>query len=110
MLQGTESVTIVRRTLGAVDDYGVPTESVTNIVVDRVLVGFGSSKQPASADEDPQNTQVTLYFPNGTVIESDDEFIIRDTHWVKDGRAQDWIAPFGSFAPGVVVDVRQRLG
>jgi hypothetical protein len=109
-LSGTESVTIIRRTLGAEDEYGLNQFTTTEIVIDKVLVGFGSTSQPVVVDAKPQDVSVTLYFPHGTVIMPEDEFIIRGSRWVKDGRVMDWVAPFGSFSPGVVVNVRQTLG
>jgi hypothetical protein len=51
-----------------------------------------------------------LYFPHGTVIETGDEFEVRGQHFVKDGRAMDWISPFAGQFAGVVVNVRQTLG
>lgn len=109
-MTGVESVTITRRSLGARDDHGLPTETTTTIVVDGVLVAFGSTDQPVSNDSSAQNTQVTLYFPHGTVIQTGDEFEVRGQHFVKDGRAMDWISPFAGQFAGVVVNVRQTLG
>lgn len=110
MITGTETVTIIRRALGATDEYGIPTETVTEIEMTRVLVGFGSTSEPVSAEADPQNLGITLYFPSGTVIEQNDEFIIRGERFVKNGRAMDWVSPFSGFDAGVVVPVRQHLG
>lgn len=109
-LTGTESVTIVRRALGSVDEYGLNSFTTSEIVINKVLVGFGSTSEPVTADGSPQDIAVTLYFPHGTVIQPEDEFIIRGNRWVKDGRVMDWVSPFGGFDPGVVVNVRQRLG
>lgn len=109
-LQGVETVTIRRKTNGALDDYGLPAQTITTIDVPGVLVGFGSTNEPALAGEDPQAAGVTLYFPAGTVIEQADEFIVRGEVWVKDGRQADWVSPFLGLTPGVVVSVRQYLG
>lgn len=104
-----ETVTIVRRTTGGVDDYGNPVESTSLIPVNGCLVGFGSTDQPTVVDAAPQSSQVTIYFPAGTVIEDSDSFVARGSEWVKDGRQMDWVSPFGE-AQGVVVNVRQHLG
>lgn len=109
-MTGVESVTITRRSLGARDEYGLPSETTSTITVDGVLVAFGSTDQPVSNDSSAQNSQITLYFPPGTVIETNDEFEIRGEHFVKDGRAMDWISPFAGHFPGVVVNVRQTIG
>lgn len=110
MLQGIETVTILRRTTGAYDAHGLPGEDWTPIEVSGVLVGFGSTSEPVTVDADPQKITVTLYFPNGTVIEADDKFIIRGEEYVKDGRQMDWITPLHGLDVGVVVQVRQYLG
>jgi hypothetical protein len=110
MIQGVESVTIIRKTSTGTDSYGLPVETEQEIVVPRVLVGFGSSSEPVSAVEDPQATALTLYFEQGTVIEQRDEFIVRGERFVKDGRQQDWVTPFPGFFPGVVVNVREHRG
>lgn len=110
LITGTESVTIVRRTLGVKDEYGLPGKITEHIIIPKVLVGFGPTNQPVSAEANPQVTEVTLYFPNGTQIEPNDEFLIRGELFVKDGRVMDWQSPFIGFDAGVVVNVRQHLG
>jgi hypothetical protein len=110
MIQGVESVTIVRKTTTGTDEYGLPVTTTQQIVVPRVLVGFGSTEEPVSAFEDPQAERVTLYFEQGTVIQQQDEFIVRGEKFVKDGRHNDWLTPFSGFFPGVVVYVRAHRG
>ena len=110
MIPGTETVTIVRRTLGTVDDYGNPTETTSLIAVTGCLVGFGTTNEPVLVDTTPVDSQVSIYFPEGTVIEANDSFVMRGESWVKDGRPMDWISPFQSQQVGVVVNVRQQRG
>lgn len=110
MIQGVESVTIVRKATTGTNEYGLPEETTQEIVVPRVLVGFGSTSEPVSAFEDPQAERVTLYFDPGTVIEQRDEFIVRGERFVKDGRHEDWATPFAGFFPGVIVYVRAHRG
>lgn len=110
MIPGTETVTIVRKTAGTVDDYGNVTESMSLIAVPGCLVGFGSTDEPVTVDGFPQHSQVTIYFPEGIVIDEADSFVLRGSTWVKDGRQMDWVSPFVGHSLGVVVNVRQQLG
>lgn len=110
MLQGVESVTIIRKASSGVDDYGLPIRTSTQIVVPNVLVGFDSTGEPVSESKDSQNVSVKLFFPHGTVIHPADEFLIRGERFVKDGRAMDWVSPMHGLDVGVVVNVRQTLG
>lgn len=109
MIAGTETVTIVRRTLGTVDDYGNPSETTSMISVPGCLIGFGSTDEPIAVDASPQSSQVTIYFPAGTIVQANDSFVFRGSAWVKDGRQMDWISPTQQHV-GVVVNVRQHLG
>lgn len=110
MIAGTETVIIVRKTFGTDDDYGIPAETTTQTTVAGCLLGFGSTDEPSQVDASPQSSQVTVYFPEGTVIEPSDSFIIRGEPWVKDGRQMDWLSPFQGHHVGVVVNVRQERG
>lgn len=110
MITGTETVTIIRKLAGAADEFGNPTYINEQFDVPRVLIGFGPTDQPVSAEANPQSTDLTIYFPNGTQIQTDDEFIIRGERFVKNGRAMDWQSPFIGFDAGVVVNVRQYRG
>lgn len=110
MLEGIETVVIRRRTKSGTDEYGAATYTTENITVDRVLVGFDQTDEPVDINGDPQKIGVTLYMPNGTIIEPGDDFIVRGEVFVKDGRAMDWIGPNNGLKPGVVVKVRQSLG
>jgi hypothetical protein len=104
-----ETVTVTRRTAGSVDDYGNPTYSTTTVTFNNCLVGWGSTDEPALADENPVSTQMTLYMPAGSVIEDGDIFNIRGDMFVKDGFAQQWISML-NVAKGVVVILRRHDG
>jgi hypothetical protein len=104
-----ESVTIVRRTLGSVDDYGNPTATTSNVTVNNCLVGWGSTSEPALTDADPIATSMTLYMPAGTVVHDGDEFVVRGDRFVKDGMAQEWTSML-NVAKGVVVSLRRHDG
>lgn len=105
----SETVTIVRRSLGSVDDYGNPTVTTTTVPLDGCLVGWGSTNEPALADADPVATQMTLYMPAGTQIFEGDEFIVRGETFVKDGMAQEWKSML-NVSKGVVVMLRKHDG
>lgn len=104
-----ESVTIIRRTLGAVDDYGNPTFTTANVTVAGCLVGWGSTSEPVSAEATPIDTQMMLYMPAGTAIQDEDIFVVRGDQFVKDGFAQEWTSML-NVSKGVVVSLRRRDG
>ena len=104
-----ETVTIIRRTLGAVDDYGNPTFTTSQISLPGCLVAWGSTNEPVSADSTPIDSQMTLYAPAGTVIEPEDVFLIRGVEYVKDGQPQGWVSML-NVSKGVVLPLRRRDG
>lgn len=111
MIEGNETISIARRTVGAKDEYGLPTKAgETLITVSKVLVAFDGSDEPVEANADPLNTDLTLYLPAGTVIQEGDEFIVRGERFVKASLAMSWLSPFTGTTPGVVVKVRQTRG
>lgn len=110
-IRGGESITIKRRSAASTDDYGNTTHTTTNITVKDALIGVGGTSEPIDASRDAVDAQVTLYLPNGTLIQDGDIFVIRGSQWVKDGSAMEWISPFGmGFEGGVVVPLRKRNG
>lgn len=104
-----ETVTIIRRTLGAVDDYGNPSFTTADITVTGCLVGWGSTNEPVSAESTPIDTQMTLYMPAGTSVQDEDIFVVRGDQFVKDGFAQAWSSML-NVSKGVVVSLRRRDG
>lgn len=109
-IRGGETITIRRRSATRTDDYGNPTYTTTTITVKDALIAFGATDEPVSAMRTAIDNSLTLYLPNGTTIEEGDVFIIRNTNWVKDGDAQEWISPFANFEGGTVVQLRKRVG
>lgn len=109
-MRGGETITIKRRSATATDDYGNPTYSTTTITVKDALVAVGGTSEPVDPARDAADASVTVYLPNGTLIEDGDLFIIRNSQWVKDGDAQEWISPFPAGSAGVVVPLRRRRG
>ena len=108
--RGNETVTIKRKAISGVDDYGNETYSTTQIVVGNCLLGFGPTDEPVDASRNPVDASVTLYMPNGTVILEDDVFVVRDHEFVKDGDPMNWQSPFSNWQLGVVVKVRRTVG
>jgi hypothetical protein len=104
-----ETVTVTRRVAVSFDDYGNPTYSTSTVSFPNCLVGWGSTDEPALADQNPVATQMTLYMPAGSVIEDGDVFTVRGEQFVKDGFAQSWVSML-NVAKGVVVVLRRHDG
>lgn len=109
-IRGGETITIKRRSEAAVDDYGNPTYTTANVVVKDALIAVGGTSEPIDPARDAVDASLTIYLPQGTVIEEGDVFVIRGSQWVKDGSAQEWVSPFPATEAGVVVPVRKRRG
>ena len=109
-IRGGETISIVRRSLAATDDYGNPTYTTSTITIKDALIAFGSTDAPIDAERDAQDAKLTIYLPAGNQIEPDDIFIIRSIEWVKAGIEQEWISPFTSFNSGIAIPVRKRIG
>lgn len=107
--QGSETVTIKRRSATATDEYGNKTYGITTITVKNCMVGVGGVSEGVEPNREPSDVTLTLYLPNGTPVLPGDRFIVRGVEFVKDGDAQVWEAPF-DFKAGVVVMVKKRNG
>lgn len=99
-----ELITQIRHTSGTIDDYGVPTQTTSEIAL------FGSvaprtSQSTVGPSEKTITDGLTLYLASGTVVESDDLFIVRGTTFEVDGEAFDWVSGLGAWKPGTVVDL-----
>jgi hypothetical protein len=110
IIRGDEPIFILRKTSTGTDQYGNPQKSVEEILIPDCLFWYGSTNEPVDVSRDPVDAQLTVCFPRGTVIHDDDEFEIRDTVWVKDGIAQEYSQLWPGFDPGVLVQVRRRVG
>lgn len=110
-VRGGETVIIKRVTeSGDFDDYNEPILTESNITVKGCLVGFGTTNEGFEVNRKPEDIDITVYMPKGTVIQSNDVFIIRGTEFVKDGVPQEWERPWDGYRVGVVVKVRRRNG
>jgi hypothetical protein len=110
IIRGDEPIFIHRRTATGTDQFGNPTYSTAEILVRDALFAFGSSSEPADVNRDHIDASLTLYLPEGTVIEPSDEFEIRNSFWVKDGDPEEWPQLWAGFVPGIVIRVRRRRG
>ena len=101
-----EHVTVIRKTQGAVDVYGEPTITETqiplNAYVSQRLTGNGTTYGP---DATIVNDGLTLYVPPATEIQVDDEFIVRGDRFQLEGTAFDWGSGITTWNPGGVLNL-----
>lgn len=105
----SESVTVLRKVGGEFNAHGNTVFSETEIVFQNVLVALKSSGVTDELGRTPLDTSLTLYFPPGSALQANDDFLIRGERWVAESSPFEWVSPFA--APvGVVVEVRKRDG
>lgn len=109
MIEGTESVTIIRQDSSTLDAYGNLSFSTFEVVVDGVLIAYNTSSEPVDINRDPVSAMVTLYLPFGTEIFDGDIFEIAGELWVKNGDPATWPVVNG-LVPGVTIGLRRHLG
>jgi hypothetical protein len=110
-----ETVSILRKDVDneTFDEYGIPLETKTTIVIKDVIVDYNMTTAVGTIEEKALSTQVTLYFPKGTIIKDEDVFVIRNTKWEIDGHFENMaLNPLGNtfLKAGVVVKVKQYKG
>lgn len=111
MIQGTEEVTILRSTVVISGPNKLPVETTTRTLVKNVLVSWNSSSTTEDLSRMLVNSDITFYFPKGTIIDDRDRFEYRGQIWESSGRPQYWQAPQGfSLQPGVVVNANLTEG
>lgn len=112
IIRGSETV-VIKRTVdsGTVDKYNMPITTTQSITVRNCLIAVGATNEEVNPTRNPEDVQITVYMPKGTVINDGDIFTIRNTDFVKDGMPAEWISPFSQMSDtGVVVIVRRRHG
>ena len=109
MFRGTETVTVIGRTAGAVDAYGMPEQTIVSYEITECLVEYDSTSEPVLATENPVIQSATVYVPLPAQVDEFDQFEIRGERWVKDGSVVQWESPFGRPVEFVIVKVRRRL-
>ena len=113
-----EEVTIVRSEYTGIKNRAgnqVPTE--TRIVTTAIIhigkaLNETSMMNVTNEYQTVQDNNITLIFPEDTVIKEDDKFIVRQTVWKINGRQQDFYPEINKrFIPKpVIVKIRQRKG
>jgi hypothetical protein len=101
-----EQVTVIRKTLGSVDQYGEPTVTETevtlNAYVSQRLTGNGTIYNP---DANILSDGLTLYVPTNTEVRANDEFVVRGLRYQLEGDAFDWKNGITSWTPGGVINL-----
>lgn len=116
MIQGFsgEDVVIVRRSYeDSYDDYGLQKET-KQFINSQATLGYRTTNKTNDIVQQVLESDLRLFFPNGTVILPDDLFIIRGTLWETDGASiqpdpQAFRTPL-IFAMPVVVNIKQSAG
>lgn len=108
MIAGNETVTILRRSGSSLDDFGLPSYTITQLDIQGCLFAPGGGSEPVDVQRDAVDAKGTLYMPSATQVEPGDVFVIRGSEWVKDAPAQEWVSPFTGLETGLVINVRQR--
>lgn len=111
ILIGQETITIIRKTLGANDDFGNPTYTSEEIEVDQCLVEIGGSSIAQTLFRDLATVDVVVYIPYGTLIEDNDSFELRGKAYRMASEPQEWI-PFEDsiISPRVIVGLERFNG
>jgi hypothetical protein len=109
MFKGTETVTVIGRSAGTVNAYGIPEQIIVSYNIADCLVEYDSTSEPVLATENPVVQTATVYIPLPALVDEFDEFDIRGERWVKDGSVMQWESPFGRPVEFLIVKVRRRL-
>jgi hypothetical protein len=107
--QGEEVIIVSTGPSGEVDEWGNDKETETQRTV-TAIVRFIQTNATTNAYQTVADTEVSLLFPEGTVIDKDDTFIVRGTNWEQDGSVSNMFPEIrGRFIPMPVV-VRIKRG
>jgi hypothetical protein len=110
IVRGNEPIVVIRRSAEEIDEYGNQTYSTSEFLIRDCLFAYTGSSEPVEVAREAVDARLTLYMPPGTEILDGDIFVIRESHWEKDGDSQEWPQLWEGFIPGVVVNVRRRRG
>lgn len=120
MIQGSSTVVIERslnpasmtaaQRRAASDSKGNLINTKTLVTLNNVKIAWGSTSTSWTTNNNETQTDVTLYFPRGTVIEDDDVFIINGERYLPDGIAIKWDRPrnFSRIVPGVIIGANRE--
>lgn len=109
-----ENVQIIRRSYKETyDDFGVQ-EEVLTLVEAEAVVGFRTTKTDIKVQAVVEDTEMRLFFPEGTLIFPDDTFVVRGSFWEKDGSSIELNrSPFSTpliHSLPVIVEIKQVKG
>lgn len=109
-----EDVQIIRRSYKETyDDFGIQ-EEVLTLVESEAVVGFRTTKTNESLQAIVEETEMRLFFPEGTIIFPDDTFVVRGSFWEKDGSSIELNrSPFSTpliHSLPVIVEIKQVKG
>lgn len=102
-----ETVQVTRRVASGTDRYNNPTftESTIEILAAVATTSRSTDYQP---DQENVNEGLTLYLPPETVISDSDVITVRGLEYVLDGETFEWLSPFSSWTPGVIINLKRR--
>lgn len=111
IIRGSETVIIVRKNeTEERDEYGQPITSTENIIIKNCLIAVSSTSETEDENRNPEDIKLRIFLPSEIEIQETDTFIIRNTHFVKDGTPFTWESPFYNIKGGVELYVRKRNG
>lgn len=111
MMQGTETVVIVRKESTESDEFGLPVITETQTEIKNVLVSWNGSATTEDLNRVLSTSDITFYFPAKTVIGDKDAFNYMGSVWEMQGTPQYWSAPVGfDIVPGIVVNANRVKG
>lgn len=112
-IKGRDTIVILRRNYtGEINDFGESIPTNTEITVENVLIGWGSSADKITDISEGIQTSATLFLPRGTETKLDDRFRLPDgSIWVKNGGTIKWTAQRGARTnPRPVVEITRAEG
>lgn len=109
---GTEPVTILRNTMNGRDELGKAIYVVSQVLIPNAIVAPRTSERKINGvTEYFYDNSYVIYFPPGTGILSDDEFLVRGMRFQTDGGQKRWDLAGDVFNPaGIEVNVRNYDG
>ena len=111
LIKGSEVVTIFRKTLGPVDDFGNPTETIQSIVIEGCLVELGGTQITQTLFRDEAIIDIVVYFPSGTDVIKNDSFSYRGVKYRQSAAPLEWPGMIGSMIePDVIVGLERYDG
>lgn len=105
-----ETITVNRRTAGALDDYGNATYTTTSHTVDDVVIAPGEGGDLTEYGRDGIKVAFTLYPPHGADIRADDTVTISGETYRILGPVSSWSSPLSGWAAGTTLRLERVEG